>query len=94
MDDGQPTRPEGTRDRLFVCHRSRCPLGASVVNFKKGEYNMSTYSPSELLSLWKKRELSLEQAVGYLLQNLLNLSQRLNEIEKRLCQLEEPPGKS
>ena len=58
---------------------------------------MSTYSPSELLSMWRKSELSLEQAIGYLLQNLLGLSQRLAEIEKaealRARQLEQPPAK-
>jgi hypothetical protein len=54
---------------------------------------MSTYSPSELLSKWTKRELSLEQAIGHLLQHLFAFGQRFIEIEKRLRQLEQPPTK-
>jgi hypothetical protein len=54
---------------------------------------MSTYSPSELLSKWKKSELSLEQAIGYLLQHVFDFGQRLVAIEKRLRELEQPPVK-
>jgi hypothetical protein len=54
---------------------------------------MSTYSPSELLSKWSKGELSLEQAIGHLLQHVFAFAQRLVEIEKRLRQLEERPVK-
>ena len=52
---------------------------------------MSTYTVPELLQKWARSELSLEQAIGYMLQNLLGVGQRLSEIEKRLRQLEEPP---
>lgn len=51
---------------------------------------MSTYTPSELLSMWRKSELSLEQAIGYLLQHVFAFGQRLVEIEQRLRQLEQP----
>jgi hypothetical protein len=54
---------------------------------------MSTYNPSELLSKWSRGELTLEQAIGHLLQHLLAFAQRLLEIEKRLRQLEQPPAK-
>lgn len=53
---------------------------------------MSTHSIPELLSLWTKGDLTAEQAVGHLLQNLLALSQRLHVLEKRVHQLEQPPA--
>ena len=52
---------------------------------------MSTYTLPELLQKWARNELSLEQAVGHVLQHLLGIGQRMNEIEKRLRQLEQPP---
>jgi len=50
---------------------------------------MSTYSPTELLQKWKRNELTAEQALGYLLQNVLTLSDRLIDIEKRVRRLEQ-----
>ena len=47
---------------------------------------MSTYSISDLLSRWRKDELSAEQAIGHLIQNLLALSQRLAALEKTQAQ--------
>ena len=55
---------------------------------------MSTYSLPELLQQWIQGNLTTEQAVGHVLQNLLTLAQRLTELEKRLRQLEQPPGKT
>jgi hypothetical protein len=54
---------------------------------------MSTHPVPDLLHLWAKGELTTEQATGHLLQNLLALVQRLNDLEKRLRQLEEPPAR-
>ena len=54
---------------------------------------MSTYTIPELIQLWRKGELTIEQAVGHLLQNLLALVQWRAEVEKRLRQLEQPPAK-
>jgi hypothetical protein len=51
---------------------------------------MSTHSIPELLQLWPKGELTVEQAVGHLLQNLLTLFQWHTEVERRLCQLGQP----
>lgn len=48
----------------------------------------STYPIPELLKRWERSELSAEQIIGYLLQNLLHLTHRLAEVEKRLRQLE------
>jgi hypothetical protein len=53
----------------------------------------STYSLSELLRKWRKNELTLEQAIGHLLQHLIAFDTRLTEIEKRLRNLEQPPMK-
>lgn len=52
---------------------------------------MSTYTLPDLLKHWQLGELTAEQAVGHLLQNLLAVAQRLAEAEKRLRQLEQPP---
>ena len=49
----------------------------------------STYSLTELLRLWRLGELTAEQAVGHLLQNLAPLQQRQTDQEKRLRRLEE-----
>jgi len=50
---------------------------------------MSTYSVPELLQKWTLGELTAEQALGYLLQNMSALLQRLTEAEKRIQQLEQ-----
>ena len=54
---------------------------------------MSTYSLPDLLHQWVQGNLTAEQAVGHVLQNLLSLLQRLTDLEKRLRQLEQPPLK-
>jgi len=50
---------------------------------------MSTYSAPELLRLWARHEVTAEQAIGHLLQNLLAVTQALADLEKRLRQLEQ-----
>ena len=55
---------------------------------------MSTYSPPDLMQQWTQGNMTAEQAVGHVLQNLLTLMQRLNDLEKRVRQLEQPPLKS
>ena len=50
---------------------------------------MSTYSVVELLQKWKLGELTAEQALGYLLQNMSGLVQRLTDAEKRIQHLEQ-----
>ncbi len=54
---------------------------------------MSTYSLPDLLQQWARGNLTADQAIGHLLQNLLTLAQRLTELENRLRQLEQPPLK-
>ena len=54
---------------------------------------MSTYSPPDLLHQWTQGNLTADQAVGHVLQNLLTLVHRLTDLEKRLRQLEQPPLK-
>ncbi len=51
---------------------------------------MSTYSLPDLLHRWTQGNLTAEQAVGHVLQNLVPLLQRLTDLEKRLRQLEQP----
>ena len=43
---------------------------------------MASYPLPEVRRKWSKGELSSEQLLGHLLQHLLDLSQRLNEVEK------------
>ena len=45
------------------------------------------------MKLWRKGELTAEQAVGYMMQHLVALFQWRAEVEKRLRQLEQPPAK-
>jgi hypothetical protein len=52
---------------------------------------MSTYPIPDLLKLWARGDVTAEQALGYMLQHLLDLSGRVAELEKQLRQLEEPP---
>ena len=61
---------------------------------KKGYNQMSTYNLPDLLHQWAQGNLSVEQSIGHLLQNLLTFAQRLTDLEKRLRQLEQPPLKS
>ena len=49
---------------------------------------MSAYRPNELDALWRQNRLTAEQAVGHLVQLLLELAKRLDELERRLRQLE------
>ena len=55
---------------------------------------MSTYSLPDLLHQWSQGNMTAEQAIGHVLQNLLTVVQRLTDLEKRLRQLEQPPGKA
>ena len=50
---------------------------------------MAMYSLDELRALWAQERVSTEQMAGQLLQNLLALIQRLDQIEKRLQTLEQ-----
>ena len=51
---------------------------------------MSTYSINTLLRLWKQNEVTAEQAVGYTIQHIAALTERVSDLEKRLRQLETP----
>lgn len=50
---------------------------------------MSTYPATDLLRLWSQGEITSDQAIGHLVQNLVAVSQRLTELEKRLRQAEQ-----
>ena len=54
---------------------------------------MSTPPIDELMKRWRQGEITAEQAVGYMMQHLVALSQWRPEVEKRLRQLEQPPSK-
>lgn len=49
---------------------------------------MSAYRPHELDALWRQNRLTAEQAVGHLVQLLLELFKQLEEVERRLRQTE------
>lgn len=51
---------------------------------------MSKYSAKEILSLWAKGELTSEQAIGHLIQNLIACVERIDQLEKRIKTLEAP----
>ena len=43
---------------------------------------MSTYSWTDLLSRWAKGQLTLDQAIGHILQHLIALEKRLQALKK------------
>lgn len=45
---------------------------------------MATHSPSDLRQRWARSELTEQQAIGHLIQHLLLVYERLDEIEKWL----------
>ena len=50
-------------------------------DLKRKGYKMSTYPLSELLHLWKRGELTAEQAIGYMLQHLPDFEERLTALQ-------------
>ncbi len=50
---------------------------------------MATYSVTDLWQKWKLGELTVEQAFGFLLQNVLTLFDRQADQEKRLRAVEQ-----
>ena len=47
---------------------------------------MSSYNLNQLVKMWKKEELSTEQAIGQILLQIQTLSTRLGTLEKRVEQ--------
>lgn len=45
---------------------------------------MSTYPLRKLLSLWAQGKLTVERAIGHMLQHLVALEQRTSQLEQRL----------
>jgi hypothetical protein len=52
---------------------------------------MARYSLDELLSLWQREHLTVEQVIGQILQHLLALEKQLGELKRQLPKL--PPKK-
>ncbi len=52
---------------------------------------MSAYLPKTLLELWSKKKLSVEMAIGQMLQRLVDHEERLQALERQLGQ---PPQES
>ncbi|MFN8490179.1 MAG: hypothetical protein U0350_21505 [Caldilineaceae bacterium] len=52
---------------------------------------MSTYPAPELLKLWKQEQLTVEQAIGHLLQHLAALTLENQELKRRVDLLEQRP---
>jgi hypothetical protein len=50
---------------------------------------MSTYEIDDLLRRWERGDLTTEQALGYLLQNVTTLSVRLTAAEQAIRKLEQ-----
>lgn len=58
---------------------------------------MATYSPEDLLKLWKQQELPMEMTTGHILQNLVVIQDELNAVKRELTQLraiKSPPAPS
>jgi hypothetical protein len=51
--------------------------------------SMSTYPVDDLLRRWGRGDLTPEQALGYLLQNVVLLADRLAEAERAIRKLEQ-----
>ena len=52
---------------------------------------MSTYNLNELLQRWAQGQLTAEQVIGHLLQNLIALEQRVSQLEKAQRIRPQPP---
>ena len=48
---------------------------------------MATYSPQDLLKLWKQQEIPLEMTTGHILQNLAAIQETLEAVTRELAQL-------
>lgn len=53
---------------------------------------MSTYTTEELLNLWARGEITVEQSIGQLMQHLSTLYGRLVFLERRLSSLSSDTG--
>lgn len=51
--------------------------------------SMSTYSLEKLLHLWRREELTVEQAVGHLLQHLAALETQSNVLQEQVQSLQQ-----
>jgi hypothetical protein len=65
------TEPLGVA--VFYCHATRKEVKA-----------VASYSLQELLSLWQREHLTVEQVIGQILQHLLALEKQLGELKRRL----------
>ena len=50
---------------------------------------LSTYSLEKLLQLWRREELTVEQAVGHLLQHLATLETQSHSLQKQVQSLQQ-----
>ncbi len=48
---------------------------------------MGTYSPNELLALWSREEITVEQSIGQLIQHYIQFQERLTTLERRFSSL-------
>jgi hypothetical protein len=56
----------------------------------QGATTMSYHSIEELIELWKREKLTVEQMIGQMLQSLQAQQQRLRELERRLTTSDAP----
>ncbi|MBV7340153.1 hypothetical protein KFU94_70500 [Chloroflexi bacterium TSY] len=52
----------------------------------EGDKSMATYLPKTLFEMWKKGELTIEMAIGHVLQRLLDYDERLRALERQANQ--------
>lgn len=53
---------------------------------------MNTYDINQIIKMWERMEITVDQAIGQLSLHVQNLSQRLTAIERRLDAMDEPPS--
>jgi hypothetical protein len=63
-------------------------LGIRYWGFPKGGENVGKYTLEQLIEYWRTEQVTVEQAIGQILQFLLEYRQRIAELEKRLWEVE------
>jgi len=64
-------------------------MSSSSSSLPQSSMAMSTYSLEKLLQLWRREELTVEQAVGHLLQHLATLETQSHALQKQVQSLQQ-----
>lgn len=64
-------------------------MSSSSSSLPQSSMAMSTYSLEKLLQLWRREELTVEQAIGHLLQHLATLETQSQTLQKQVQNLQQ-----